>query len=62
LQGSLSVTLNGSSIPAVGVISQYAGDYQINVTIPASLADGDYPLVATVNGVSSPAYTLTVQH
>ena len=62
LQGSLTVTLNGSIIPAVGAISQYAGDYQINITIPASLADGDYPLVATVNGVSSPTYTLTVQH
>jgi uncharacterized protein (TIGR03437 family) len=62
LQGSLIVTLNGSSIPAVGAISQYTGDYQINVTIPASLADGDYPLIATVNGASSPTYTLTVQH
>jgi uncharacterized protein (TIGR03437 family) len=39
-----------------------AGLYQVAVTVPASLANGDYPVVATVAGVSSPAgVKLTVQ-
>ena len=36
--------------------------YQIAIQIPASMPDGDYPIVATVNGVQSPAnFSLTVQ-
>lgn len=39
-----------------------AGLYQIAIQIPASLATGDYPVVATVDGVSSPSTTLiTIQ-
>jgi uncharacterized protein (TIGR03437 family) len=32
----------------------FAGLYQVAIQVPASLADGDYALKATVNGVSSP--------
>jgi uncharacterized protein (TIGR03437 family) len=32
-----------------------AGLYQINLTVPAGLGTGDVPLVATVDGVQSPA-------
>jgi uncharacterized protein (TIGR03437 family) len=32
----------------------FAGLYQVAVQVPASMADGDYPIVATVAGVSSP--------
>lgn len=40
-----------------------AGLYQINVTIPASAADGDLPVVATNAGVSSPgSTTIRVRH
>lgn len=40
----------------------YAGLYQIAIQIPASLADGDYPIVATISGERSPSTTLiTVQ-
>jgi uncharacterized protein (TIGR03437 family) len=39
-----------------------AGLYQLYVTVPSSLPNGDYPIVATVNGVSSPSgVNLTVQ-
>jgi uncharacterized protein (TIGR03437 family) len=39
-----------------------AGLYQIAIQIPASLANGDYPVVATIAGVPSPSTTLiTVQ-
>jgi uncharacterized protein (TIGR03437 family) len=36
----------------------FAGLYQVAIQIPASLASGDYPVVATVAGSSSPAATL----
>lgn len=40
----------------------FAGLYQVAIQIPASLANGDYPVVATVSGFSSPSATLiTVQ-
>jgi uncharacterized protein (TIGR03437 family) len=32
----------------------FAGLYQIAIQVPASMADGDYALKATVSGVSSP--------
>jgi uncharacterized protein (TIGR03437 family) len=32
----------------------YAGLYQVAIQVPASMADGDYALKATVNGASSP--------
>jgi cardiolipin synthase len=39
-----------------------AGSYQVAIQIPESLASGDYPVVATVAGVQSPANVLlTVQ-
>ncbi len=32
----------------------YAGLYQVAIQVPAPLADGDWPIIATVAGVSSP--------
>jgi len=32
----------------------FAGLYQVAVQVPASMADGDYPIVATVAGATSP--------
>jgi uncharacterized protein (TIGR03437 family) len=61
-QGTVTATLNGAAMPVFGAaISQYAGEYQVNVQVPLSLANGDYPLKLTVNGVDSPTYTLTVR-
>ena len=40
----------------------FAGLYQIAIQIPASLANGDYPLIASISGTQSPSTTLiTVQ-
>jgi uncharacterized protein (TIGR03437 family) len=44
------------------VLSSYAALYQIAIQIPASMTDGDYSVVATVNGTQSPNTILTVQH
>lgn len=40
----------------------FAALYQVGIQIPTSLSDGDYPVVATVNGQSSPATALITVH
>jgi uncharacterized protein (TIGR03437 family) len=63
-QNALTVTLAGTAVPVLGAVpSSYAAVYQIAIQIPASMPDGDYPIVANVNGAQSPAnFSLTVQH
>jgi uncharacterized protein (TIGR03437 family) len=36
-----------------------AGLYQINLTVPATLTAGTYPVVVTLSGVSSPTTAVT---
>jgi uncharacterized protein (TIGR03437 family) len=56
------VTLSPSEILYVG-ISQFAGLYQVNLQVPASVPDGNQALVITVGGVASPANAyITVQN
>jgi uncharacterized protein (TIGR03437 family) len=55
--GTQSATVYGAAL-APG----YAGLYQVAIQIPASLANGDYPVVATISGAASPSTILiTVQ-
>jgi uncharacterized protein (TIGR03437 family) len=62
-QSPVTVTLGGTAVPVLGaVLSSYAAVYQIAIQIPASMADGNYALVASVNGAQSPPnILLTVQ-
>jgi uncharacterized protein (TIGR03437 family) len=62
-QNPMKVTLGGTAVPVLGaVLSSYAAVYQIAIQIPASMPDGNYPIVATINGVQSPAsFSLSVQ-
>jgi uncharacterized protein (TIGR03437 family) len=40
-----------------------AGEFQFNVVVPATLADGDQPITATYNGATTqPGTLLTIQH
>jgi uncharacterized protein (TIGR03437 family) len=50
---TVTVTIGG--IPAVVSFAGLVGPglYQINVTVPATLADGDHAVIATVAGFSS---------
>jgi uncharacterized protein (TIGR03437 family) len=63
-QNPVIVTLGGTPVPVLGaVLSSYAAVYQIAIQIPASLADGDYTIVAAVAGAQSPsAMMLSFQH
>jgi uncharacterized protein (TIGR03437 family) len=56
--GSTAATVYGTALTP-----GYAGLYQVAVQIPTSLANGDYPVIATVAGAQSPLSTLiTVQN
>ncbi len=60
----VTVTVGGVSaqVYATALSSGWAGLYQVAITVPSTLADGTYDVVATVGGVSSPAgVKLTVQ-
>jgi len=47
---------------SVALAPVYAGLYQVAIQIPPSLANGDYPVIATIDGAQSPAGVLiTVQ-
>lgn len=63
-QSPVSITLGGIAVPVLSAaLSSYAALYQIAVQIPASTPDGDYVIVATINGAQSPSTSLlTVQH
>lgn len=57
---AVSVTVGGKAAMVFGaaLAPGYAGLFQVAIQIPASLADGDYPVIAKVLGVQSPATTL----
>jgi uncharacterized protein (TIGR03437 family) len=61
---SVSVTIGGKPATVYGaaLAPGYAGLYQVAIQIPASLANGDYPVVASISGAQSQSTTLiTVQ-
>jgi uncharacterized protein (TIGR03437 family) len=51
-----TVTINNVSATVYGaaLASGYAGLYQVAIQVPESLTDGDWPIIATIGGVSSP--------
>jgi uncharacterized protein (TIGR03437 family) len=60
---SFSATIDQLNAPIgfLGLTPGYIGLAQANLTIPSTLQAGTYPLVITVNGVSSNAALITVQ-
>jgi uncharacterized protein (TIGR03437 family) len=60
----VTVTVGGAqaNVLATALSPGLAGVYQVAITVPPTLANGDYPIVATVGGVQSPSgVKLTVQ-
>ena len=53
-------TLNADNVLYVGVSPQTAGLYQLNIHLPSDLPDGNYPLVLSFGGFSTPAGYLLV--
>jgi uncharacterized protein (TIGR03437 family) len=52
-----AVTINDVSATVFGaaLAPGFAGLYQVAIQVPASMADGDWPVVASIGGVQSPA-------
>ena len=58
----MGVTVTVGGTPVSVLAPGLAAVYQIAIQVPAGMANGDYPVVAAVNGISSPsAVKLTVQ-
>ena len=60
-----TITINNvqATVYGAALAPGFAGLYQVAIQVPASLADGDWPIVATVGGVLSPSgVVLSVQH
>lgn len=60
----VTVTVGGIKATVYSAVLSpgFAGLYQVAIQVPASAPNGDLPIVATINGVSSPLTTLlTVQ-
>ena len=55
-----TLTLNGQPMAyyATALTSTFAGLYQVVAQVPASMPNGDWPLVATIGGVPSPTGVL----
>jgi uncharacterized protein (TIGR03437 family) len=60
----VTVTINGTAaaVYATALSPGYAGLYQVVVTVPPGVANGDFPLVATIDGAQSPVVTLSVHN
>ena len=63
IAGSLTLSIGGTEATAsyAGLAPGFAQLYQFNVKVPETLGDGDWPVVARVNGTESPVAYLTVQ-
>jgi uncharacterized protein (TIGR03437 family) len=59
-----TVTIGGNSaaVYATALAGGFAGLYQLVVTVPASMANGDFPVIATINGAQSPTGVLLTVH
>ncbi len=53
--GTVSVKINGVSVPTQFAGLSGAGLYQINLSLPANLGSGELPLIATVGGTQTPS-------
>ena len=62
---AVTVTINSNPLKVYGaaLASGSVGLYQVAIQVPSALADGDWPIQATIGGVSSPAgIVLAVHH
>ena len=59
-----TVTINGVSATVYGaaLAPGFAGLYQVAIQVPDSIANGDWPIQATIGGVKSPAGVLLTVH
>jgi uncharacterized protein (TIGR03437 family) len=58
------VTINNvqATVYGAALASGFAGLYQVAIQVPLSLADGDWPIQATIAGVQSPTGVVLSVH
>ncbi len=58
-----TVTIGGAAAPVLfsGLAPGLTGVYQLNITVPASIAAGTQPIVVAIGGQSSKASTIAIQ-
>ncbi len=63
ITGSAIVTIGGqrAAVQYAGLAPGFAGLYQVNAVVPASLAAGSHNVILTVNGVTSNTVTLAAR-
>jgi uncharacterized protein (TIGR03437 family) len=57
-----AVTIGGATANVVFAGLVAVGEFQFNVVVPASLANGDQPITATYNGLTTQPGTLITVH
>jgi uncharacterized protein (TIGR03437 family) len=59
-----TVTINNVSVTVYGaaLAPGFAGLYQVAIQVPTTIGNGDWPIVATIGGVSSPSGTVLTVH
>ena len=59
-----ALTINSQPMPYYGtaLAPTFAGLYQVTVQVPGSMANGDWPVIATVGGISSPTGVVLTVH
>ena len=52
-----TITINGvpATVFGAALAPGFAGLYQVAIQLPGNIPDGNWPLIATVGGVQSPA-------
>ena len=63
----VSVMLNGVMLASTdvlyaGIAPNFAGLYQINIHVPANMPNGDLPISASINGISTPPGAFITVH
>jgi len=63
---TVNVTLNGATVQvytgAAALVENSAGLYQVAITVPVDIPNGDYALLASISGVPTPASSLTIHN
>ncbi len=59
---SISIGNIPATVAGAALAPGSAGLYQIAITVPGSLTDGDWPIQATIGGVSSPSGAILTVH
>jgi uncharacterized protein (TIGR03437 family) len=62
LANPVQVTIGGIVATVVSATLVESGNYLLSVTVPRNVPNGDAPVLATINGVSTPTgVSVTVQ-